>query len=263
MRSKKTERKKKMNPKRNTQISSQSKFTLIELLVVIAIIAILAAILLPALSSARERARSASCTNNLKQIGFAGVMYSDDYNGYFFHRKAMFKNTVYSCMPRLSEYMGGPSLEAIEAVAVDDRMSMKPPIFDCPSVADVERNSYGFTYNTSAAQYYSDRIFAKQRFTSQYMDTVYTPSKVIFAADAWSPTAGDDNSCLSRSTSGSYALPQTRHGKSANLVLLDGHVASITGSDIKNAPTSYGVLATGDCLQLLTKYYSANGELID
>ena len=65
-----------------SRISTKRGFTLIELLVVIAIISVLASLMFPALAMAKEKARTISCVNNLKQIGIAHHLYANDFNDY-------------------------------------------------------------------------------------------------------------------------------------------------------------------------------------
>ena len=83
----------------------RNKFTLIELLVVIAIIAILAAMLLPALSAARERARSAQCLDNLKQQGLILFTYAGDNNSDLPAYHAKYSDGTYAIPPLVSSYI--------------------------------------------------------------------------------------------------------------------------------------------------------------
>ena len=87
------------------------QFTLIELLVVIAIIAILAAMLMPALQSARERAKFTTCTNQLKTLGQVFMFYAQD-NGDYYPPYAWKIGNAWGKWPALlylsGNYLSGP-----------------------------------------------------------------------------------------------------------------------------------------------------------
>ncbi|HRR96240.1 MAG TPA: DUF1559 domain-containing protein [Candidatus Ratteibacteria bacterium] len=113
-------------------MNKRKGFTLIELLVVVAIISILAAMLLPALSQAREKARQALCMGNLKQLGILVHMYAQDYDNVIVPYYLYDTSTLGT--PWYGVFMRAKYVETVPYNAV------KRTIFHCPS--EPKSNSY-------------------------------------------------------------------------------------------------------------------------
>ena len=131
-------------------------FTLIELLVVIAIIAILASMLLPALSSARSRARSLQCVSNLKQTGILFHMYLESSNDYI--PPYRFGSTNHAWFSMISgRGVSEPYTYDMKGMHTD------PKLFVCPE-AIAQKNSYDWDpfWNISYGLNYRPYAFRKR-----------------------------------------------------------------------------------------------------
>ena len=205
-------------------------FTLIELLVVIAIIAILAAMLLPALSAARERSRATACLNNLKSMGSYLVMYANDNGDWMpIYKQPNIGSYWYST----GDYFAGTYLGMVDAKTT---YYNRPGIVtDCPTNAPV-MDSSRFPTNTGRVYYWDYGInswTAKKKTLANIQD----PSFFIVTFEGQAVDSSKGFTCEGAVAGETYAFGKTwnrtLHSKGSNFGFFDGHAEWMEGASEK------------------------------
>lgn len=216
---------------------SERKFTLIELLIVIAIIAILAGMLLPSLNLAKEKAKSISCSGNLKQVSLAFIQYADDFKGFLPY------------LVGLPIATSNPSTECDWPWGYQyfwKNQDTKRLAFRCPSLEYSVNNSevYGFLYGAQGKflNYATmKRVRALSDITwAQFTDANLknSPSKLPMLADSINNTEADAGrlkqgvNIRHAHSYSSGSAPHLRHSGNANMAYLDGHAGQENTADI-------------------------------